>query len=139
MIRVVPLQRAAEAAPLLRVLRATLDDATFALRLERAEAQGYRVLAALDGSAMVGALGYRLSDDLTWGRTLYVDDLVVAPDRRSSGIGRALLAEARAQAATSNCDHLRLCSGLSRIDAHRFYEANGLQRFSLQFVARMEE
>ncbi|WP_424933483.1 GNAT family N-acetyltransferase [Amaricoccus macauensis] len=137
MIRITALPCAAEAAPLLRILRSTLDEAKFTERLARAEAQGYRVLAAWDGEAMIGALGYRISDDLCWGRTFYIDDLVVSPKLRGGGIGRDLLAEAQRLAA-DGCDHIRLCSGLSRHDAHRFYKANGFEGFSLQFVARIE-
>ncbi len=135
MITVALLDHAADAAPMLRLLRDRLDEATFARRLARAEDQGYRVLAAYDGERMVGALGYRLTDDLFWGRSFYVDDLVVDPARRSAGIGAALLDHARELAAS--CDHLRLCSGLNRTDAHRFYEANGMTRFSVQFITAL--
>ena len=122
-----------QASALLRVLRDKLDDATFDHRLARAVAQGYRVLAAYDDDRMVGALGYRLTDDLCWGRTFYIDDLVVHPGYRSGGIGAQLLAAAR-EVASKDCDAIRLCSDLTRENAHRFYEANELDRFSLQFV-----
>ena len=122
-----------QAADLLRILRNKLDDAEFDRRLARAVAQGYRVLAAYNDDRMVGALGYRLTDDLCWGRTFYIDDLVVHPDDRNGGVGAALVATAR-EIAAKDCDIVRLCSGLTRESAHRFYEANGLDRFSLQFV-----
>ncbi|WP_425093385.1 GNAT family N-acetyltransferase [Tropicimonas sp. S265A] len=136
MILVRPIAQAAEAAPLLRILRDKLDTPTFEARLTAAVAQGYKVVAAFDGHQMIGALGYRITSDLCWGRTLYIDDLVVDPGARGKGTGRRLLEEAHSLA--KGCDTMRLCSGLSRHDAHRFYEANGFDRFSLQFVARME-
>ena len=132
MITIAHVDQPAEAAPLLRVLRSGLDDALFEERLAKAVRQGYRVLAAYHGAAMAGVLGYRLVDDLCWGRTFYVDDLVVAETVRGQGVGAALLDKARALAA--DCDHMRLCSGLQRHEAHRFYEANGMRRSSLQFV-----
>ena len=135
MIEVRALEAATEAAPLLRQLRSTLDDATFATRLSRAVAQGYRVLGAFDATdALLGALGYRVNEDLHWGRTFYLDDLVVDAEARGQGIGAALLAQARVLA-TQECDHIRLCSGLNRTDAHRFYERAGLRPTSLQFFA----
>ena len=135
MIQVVPLETATRAEPLLRQLRSDLNDATFATRLARAVTQGYRVLGAEDAKgALVGALGYRISDDLCWGRTFYVDDLIVDKTNRGAGIGQALMSAAR-QIARPSCDHIRLCSGMTRLDAHRFYEAQGLARFSFQFVA----
>ncbi|MEO0484888.1 MAG: GNAT family N-acetyltransferase [Pseudomonadota bacterium] len=139
MTRIAPMEDPMDAAPLLRQLRTQLDDATFAHRLSRAVAQGYRVIGAFDAAdVLIGALGYRITDDLCWGRTLFIDDLVVAPATRGQGIGAQLLAHARALAQT-DCDHMRLCSGLSRTQAHRFYEANGLARFSLQFVTDLRE
>ena len=133
MINVNPLANPKEATKLLRTLRSQLNEKTFEERLARAAAQGYVVLGAFEGDQMVGALGYRITDDLCWGRTLFIDDLIVDPAARSSGVGRALMDEAKTIAAT-DCDHIRLCSGLSRHDAHRFYENCGLERFSLQFV-----
>ena len=135
MIQIAPLENAMWAEPLLRQLRSDLDDLAFTTRLARAAAQGYRVLRARDASgALVGALGYRIRDDLCWGRTLYVDDLIVVPTRRGAGIGQGLMSFAR-EIARKSVDHIRLCSGVSRADAHRFYEANGLVRSSFQFVA----
>lgn len=125
-----------DAAPLLKVLRNKLDDASFEMRLTNAVSNGYRLLGAFAGDDMVGVLGYRLVDDLCWGRTFYIDDLVVHPDQRGSGVGAALLNHANSLA-SGGCDCIRLCSGLTRSDAHRFYEANGLERFSLQFVASL--
>ena len=133
------LEDAAEAEGLLRLLRPNLDDATFAKRLSRAVAQGYRVFAAYMGGALAGALGFRLTDDLCWGRTLFVDDLIVAPNHRGQGVGALLLDQAQAHAAREDCDHLRLCSGLTREAAHRFYMTQGLSRSSIQFVVSLSE
>jgi len=116
-------------APLLRILRDGLADDVFHARLERALVGGYRVLIAADQAC----LGYRITHDVFWGKTLFIDDLVVRPDMRSSGIGNALLNAAKAEARAHGCDHIRLCSGLTREQAHRFYEQNGFARTSLQF------
>ena len=138
MIRTERLTDPARAAPVLRELRHKLDDAEFAARLSAAVAQGYRVIAAWDGAEMVGALGCRLVDDLCWGRSLFVDDLVVTEGRRGQRIGDALMHAARDLATEAGCDHLRLCSGHARTDAHRFYQARGLQPLSLHFVQPFE-
>jgi len=138
MTQVTALDTATQAAPLLRQLRGHLDDDTFTARLDRAEAQGYRVLAATDGDQMVGALGYRITDDLNWGRTLYVDDLMVDHTRWREGIGRALLDHARGVAREAGCDHIRLCSALNRHDVHKFYMISGMKASSMQFTERLE-
>lgn len=134
MIAVAELADLSLAAPVLRELRGALDDATFARRLAAARTQGYRVLAAWDGAAMVGALGCRLIEDLCWGRSLFIDDLVVTETRRGQRIGDALMAAAERLAAEAGCDHLRLCSGHARTDAHRFYQARGIEPRSLHFA-----
>lgn len=134
MIRTEELADPALAAPVLRELRAALDDPVFAHRLAAARAQGYRVIAAWDGAEMVGALGCRLIEDLCWGRSLYVDDLVVTAARRGQRIGDALMRAAETMARAEGCDHLRLCSGHARADAHRFYRARGMDPRSLHFV-----
>jgi len=128
------------AIPLLVDLRSSLTKAIFMARLSAAIKHGYRVLgASQNNDDLVGVLGYRITRDICWGCTLYIDDLNVAPDARGSGIGKALLDAAKARAAELNCDHIRLCSGLTRTDAHRFYEANDLQGFSKQFVLSLKE
>jgi len=139
MIRIERLADATMAAPLLHELRHVLDNATLARRLAAAQAQGYRVIAASDGETMVGALGCRVIDDLCWGRSLFVDDLVVTETRRGAGIGASLLQAARDLAADEDCAHLRLCSGLARTDAHRFYETQGMTGRSLHFVQSLEQ
>ncbi len=116
-------------APLLKVLRDGLADDVFHDRLKRALDNGYRVLIAEDQ----GCLGYRITHDVFWGKTLFIDDLVVRPDMRNFGIGKALLNAAKQEASAHGCDHIRLCSGLTRQQAHRFYEQNGFARTSLQF------
>lgn len=137
MITVSTLQDHQSAVPLLSELRATLDSATFSKRLSAALADGYTLLAAEQDGAIAGVLGYRIVHDICWGKTLYVDDLNIAPDLRCSGIGGKLLEAAKTVAREAGCDHLRLCSGLSRTDAHRFYEAHDMQGFSKQFVLKL--
>lgn len=128
-----------EAAPLLRLLRHAIDEELFETRLTRAVADGYRAMVAhLDG-VPAAMIGFRISDDVCWGRTFYVDDLVARPELRSSGLGSALIDAAKSEAARQGCDRIRLCSGLDRFDAHRFYERQGFKNTSLQFVYEIEE
>jgi GNAT superfamily N-acetyltransferase len=55
------------------------------------------------------------------GQRAWVEDLAVAPNRRSSGIGKALDA-AKSWARDRGAARLELQSRPARVDAHRFYE-----------------
>lgn len=134
MIKIEALKDPTPARHVLRELRASLDDATFTARFMAATEAGYQLIVAQDDDAVVGALGHRLVHDLCWGKTLYIDDLVITESRRGSGIGSALLDAALKRAQSLGCDHLRLCSGLTRAHTHRFYEAHGMAGSSKQFV-----
>ena len=62
----------------------------------------------------------RCASDRAW-----VEDLAVSPDRRSQGVGKALLDAAKDWARERGATHLELDSGEARADAHRFYEREG--------------
>jgi len=84
------------------------------------------VLVAEDGERMVGfCTAYMTIESVRFGRRCWVEELVVDPGRRSQGIGAALLAAARRWAADRKATHLKLDSGIARVDAHRFYEQEG--------------
>ena len=68
-----------------------------------------------------------------FGYRAWIEDLAVAPDRRSAGIGKALLDAARAWARGRGATHLELDSAEARADAHRFYEREGAQYRSISF------
>ena len=61
-------------------------------------------------------------ESVRFGRRCWVEDLAVAPSRRSAGIGKALLDSAKAWAKRHGATHLELDTGLAREDAQRFYE-----------------
>lgn len=61
-------------------------------------------------------------DSIRYGLRCWVEDLVVDPGRRGSGVGALLLEAARGWAREHGATHLELDSGIARDDAHRFYE-----------------
>ena len=93
---------------------------------ETIAAAGSTVLVAEDGDRMVGfCTAYMTLESIRFGLRCWVEELVVDPERRSEGIGAALLAEARRWAAERKATHVKLDSGIARVDAHRFYEQEG--------------
>ena len=66
-------------------------EAALADRVDRdLRPRGYRVAGAFgDGSATAGAaVGFRVTENLAWGRFVYVDDLSTLPDHRGRGLAR---------------------------------------------------
>jgi GNAT superfamily N-acetyltransferase len=81
------------------------------------------VLVATFGEEFVGfCTAYDDILSVRFGRRVWVEDLAVRPGRRSLGIGKRLLDEAKDWARARGASHLELDSAETRADAHRFYE-----------------
>ena len=119
-------------------LRPHIAEAEFLARVRRQEASGYRLALARNSDQPVAAAGFRVLENLAWGRFLYVDDLVTLPAYRSRGFGARLLDWLRERAAQENCAQLHLDSGIQRKDAHRFYEREGMTLSSFHFAEKIE-
>jgi GNAT superfamily N-acetyltransferase len=111
--------------PAMSVLRPHLEADRFVERVRQQQAGGY-MLAALyaDGDARSVA-GFRLHDTLAWGRIVYIDDLVTAPEARRQGYAGRLLAWVLDYARAHGCQQAHLDSGFQRHAAHRFYLGQG--------------
>jgi GNAT superfamily N-acetyltransferase len=84
------------------------------------------VFVAAENRGLIGlCTAYLDLDSVRFGRRCWVEDLVVDPERRSHGIGKALLDAAKEWARERGASHLELDSGDARADAHRFYEREG--------------
>jgi GNAT superfamily N-acetyltransferase len=122
--------------PVMRELRPHVEERSFVSRVREMEKSGY-LLACLEDAGMPSAVaGFRLGENLAWGRYLYVDDLVTLASCRSRGMGTALLSWLEKFAEREGCGQLHLDSGVQRKDAHRFYEREGLKLSSYHY-ARM--
>nr|MBA2240227.1 GNAT family N-acetyltransferase [Solirubrobacterales bacterium] len=103
-------------------------------RAESALAEAIDSPAAEAGGRLVGVCSVYLDlRSVRFGSRAWVEDLVVAPESRSGGIGKALLDAAKAWAREHGATHLELDSALARTDAHRFYEREGAQNKSYSF------
>jgi GNAT superfamily N-acetyltransferase len=81
------------------------------------------IVAEDDAGGFVGFItGYQDMHSVRFGYRAWVEDLAVHPERRSEGIGKALLDAAKAWARERGATHLELDSAETRTDAHRFYE-----------------
>ncbi len=124
----------AEAWAVMNQLRPSIDQQTFESRVAAAKENGYRLFVGKQEGRIVGAMGWRIANDLAWGRSLYIDDLVVDENSRSMGIGKNLLSFATDEAVKEKCNNLRLSSGFAREEAHRFYEREGMNKQGFTFI-----
>jgi GNAT superfamily N-acetyltransferase len=101
-------------------------------------AAGYRLAASFDAGEEDAAAvaGFRIAENLAWGRHLYVDDLSTRADRRGRGHGGALMRWLAREACRAGCGELHLDSGVGpdREDAHRLYFNSGLRIASYHFA-----
>ena len=126
--------------PVMKELRPHVaSEQDFLARAARMEQQGYRILAAWDGEAVVALAGYRLQENLVYGRFLYVDDLISSEARRGQRWGARLLEQLSAYARREGCDKLVLDTGLSNVLAQRFYFRAGLLPGAMRFGKPLSE
>ena len=120
--------------PVMRELRSHIAEDQFLSRVRSQESSGYRLAFLEEAGSVVAVAGFRIGENLAWGRFLYVDDLVTRASHRSNGLGSRLLFWLREQAVKEGCVQIHLDSRIQRKDAHRFYEHAGMKMASLHFV-----
>jgi GNAT superfamily N-acetyltransferase len=125
--------------PVMALLRPHLASAEeLARRVTRQREAGYRLLAAWREAAPVALAGYRVEENLIYGRFVYVDDLVTAESERRAGHGARLLDAVAEEGRRAGCALLVLDTGLDNSLAHRFYYRQGLLARALRFRREIE-
>jgi GNAT superfamily N-acetyltransferase len=106
-------------------------------QIDAQRAAGYRVVASFedDDEDAAAVAGFRIVDNLAWGRFAYVDDLVTRAALRGRGHADAVMAWVEREALRQGCGELHLDSGVGpdRADAHRFYFRHGMRIASYHF------
>lgn len=111
-----------ETYPVMVQLRTHLGEQEYVDRVKRQRAAaGYEVAALCDQGKVRCVAGYRISECLSWGKFLYVDDLVSDQNGRSKSYGKQMMDWLLAEAKGNGCQELHLDSGVQRHNAHRFY------------------
>ena len=114
------------------------DQAEFIARVRMQMAEDHFSLIYVEDAGTVAAVaGFRIQNFLHSAKTLYVDDLVTAEDRRSKGFGETLLAWMENHARQQGCQTFSLDSGTQRTSAHKFYFRQGLAITSFHFAKKL--
>jgi GNAT superfamily N-acetyltransferase len=90
--------------PVMRELRPHITDDAFVSRVRAQEKSGNRLVYCQGPEGTVA--GFRFGESLSWGRFLYVDDLVTLQNKRSQGFGAALESWLAELAAREGCSQL---------------------------------
>lgn len=124
----------AAAFPVMRQLRAHLEEDTFVTTVRAAQRLGLQLVLHRADARVVAVAGFRILHQLKNGLVLYVDDLVTDEAARSGGHGDALLQWLVAHARALGCVAFELDSGVHRHGAHRFYFRQRMRISAYHFV-----
>jgi len=104
---------------------------------QRQPPAGYRLVGSVpdDTAPALAVAGFRVGENLAWGRHLYIDDLSTLPAARQQGHARALLTWLHAEAERLGGLQVHLDSGVgtNRVSAHRLYFNSGYRISSHHF------
>jgi len=96
----------------------------------------YRLYVAVsDSGEVIGTFALLIMDNLAHAGTPsgVVEDIVVSAAHQGSGVGRAMMAFARARCAQRGCYKMSLSSNLKRERAHQFYDSLGFEKHGYSF------
>ena len=123
--------------PVMAQLRPHLTPEGFLSCVRRQQADGFQLAALTAAGVVVAVAGFRVLENLAWGRFLYVDDLVTDEAHRSRGHGETLFDWLVTHARAEGCEQVHLDSGVQRFGAHRFYLARRMDitchHFAMKF------
>ncbi len=76
--------------PVMVQLRTALSEEEFVEKVERQQKSGYFLAFIEDENKVVAVAGFRIIENLSSGKFLYVDDLITDTENRSKGYGDKL-------------------------------------------------
>jgi GNAT superfamily N-acetyltransferase len=124
-------------APVLRELRTFLTEDQIIDRVLQQMPDGYRLAYIEAGDLVASVAGYRILRNLTYGKFLYVDDLVTRADHKRTGYAGQLIEWLCDHARDQGCSFLILDSGVQRFEAHRFYLTHRMDITAHHFARKL--
>ena len=128
------LEQFSKCFPVMKQLRPAYTHDAFTQRVTEQRAMGYRLAYVEVAGTVVAVAGFRITLCLSWGKFLYVDDLVTDEQQRSKHYGTQLLNWLKNEARRNGCSQFHLDSGVQRTDAHRFYLREGMEKNCYHFA-----
>jgi ribosomal protein S18 acetylase RimI-like enzyme len=94
----------------------------------------YQIVGAFSGQQLVAVCGAWIATKIWCGRYLEIDNLVVDPECRSSGVGTQLIRHLEKMAHEKNCTLLVLDSYTNNHRSHRLYHRLGFEIWGFHFI-----
>nr|WP_087018258.1 GNAT family N-acetyltransferase [Thaumasiovibrio subtropicus] len=119
--------------PLLLQLRPQYSAEELKALIEVQRELGYQLVYVKDSDKVISVAGFAINQKLSWGRAIYVDDLITDEVARNRGAGKLLIDWIKSYAKDNHCQQVHLDSGVQRFDAHKFYLREGFKIASHHF------
>lgn len=94
----------------------------------------YHLVGAFDGPDLVGLAGAWVATRIWCGRYLEIDNLVVHPGQRGTGVGSLLIRHLEARALQEKCNLVVLDSYTANHPSHRLYHRLGFEIWGFHFA-----
>jgi GNAT superfamily N-acetyltransferase len=107
--------------PVMAELRPHISADEFLTQVKRQMNESNFKLVYLNDEGVKAVGGFRVSEWLSGGKYLEIEDLAAKDGERSKGYGGALFDWIVEYARQENCDQIKLVSHVKRFAAHRFY------------------
>lgn len=114
-----------EQFPLIKQLNPDLKKSGYNKMLKEMLTHGYRLAGAFEGNKCVGLSGFWISTKIYSGKYVELDNVVIAKNYRSKGIGKILCRWVEKEAKRCGCVTAMLDAYAENQDAHRFYFREG--------------
>ncbi len=123
--------------PVISQLRPLSEEEFIKRAKTQSELYGYKLIYIEDAGEVVAVAGFRISHSLSFGKFLYVDDLITEETNRSKGYGDKLIDYLIKYAKKEGCAQFHLDSGVQRFEAHRFYIENRMNIIAHHFALNL--
>jgi len=111
------------AFPVMRQLCDHLNEEQYLTLLNSMRKEGYRLLSLMnEKDEIMSVAGVAIRTDFFNGKHLWIHDLVTSKETRSQGIGKNLATHLEEFAKSQGCEKVVLYSGISREQAHHFWQ-----------------
>lgn len=124
------------ASRVLLVLRPNLNSEEFLKDRPRLISEGYRLIGIKVLDQVVAVASYLITPHPIYYREMLIHDMATLSEYQSQGCGTMLLAEIDRIAMEQCCGRCFVHSRTEREAAHKFYNRNGFEVYSLGFIKK---